>query len=502
MNTTTLPRLSLAEELPAELDYLVVGIRLEADGSVSHSLPEDVDAGPLDLDLLSSGAERRTKLGTTTSLGRLSTGARVVAVGLGAGLPSPDALRRGAGAAVRWIGAGLDDGAGARVGLLLHHEGAAGAMSVHEMVRATAEGGLLGGYRTLHPVGTVPEARIGEVVVLDRDATDHESPARHAIAVTAAVARARDWVNAPANLLFPESFADELTRWFDGSPVEMDVLDEDRLRTEGFGGVLAVGGGSAHRPRVVRAAYSPEGAAQKLVLVGKGVTFDSGGIDIKPAGRMLTMKSDMGGAAAVMTALRAIADLGLRVEVVAYAGLVENMPSGTAYRPSDILTMRDGTTVEVTNTDAEGRLVLADCLAAAQVEDADLVVDIATLTGACIRALGPSTIGLVANSDLVAGRLLHSAESSGEAMWQLPLTDEARDKLESPYADLASASTETYLGMQIAAAFLEHFVGDAHWAHLDIAGPAWHDGAPEGHLSSGGTGAGVRTLVDLALTLE
>lgn len=502
MNITTLPRLSLVEEFPEGLDHLVIGIRLSEDGTVVHTLPDEVESALLDLDLLQWGAGRRTKTGTVTYLGRLRGGPRVVAVGLGHGLPTPEVLRRAAGAALHDIVTGLDDGAGARVAVALQTDGAVRPMSVHDSVRAAAEGALLGTCVPLHPVGETPTPRVSEVVVLDRDALDHDAPVRLAAAVTAAVARARDWVNTPPNLLYPQSFATAVQDWFEDTAVEVTVLDEAQLAAEGFGGILAVGGGSVHAPRIVRATYSPAMAAQKLVLVGKGVTFDTGGIDAKPAGHMLTMKSDMGGAAAVMAALRAIADLGLQVEVVAYAGMVENMPSGSAYRPSDVLTMRGGTTVEVINTDAEGRLVLADCLAASQADNADLVVDIATLTGACVRALGPSTIGLVASSDIVAGRLLHAADMSGEAMWQLPLTDEARGKLESPFADLASASTEPHLGMQVAAAFLEHFVGERHWAHLDIAGPAWHDGAPTGYLAPGGTGAGVRTLVDLALTME
>lgn len=502
MNTTTLPSLALAEDLPDGIDYLVVGARLVEGRGVLHGLPEGVDTSPLDADLVDVGATKRTSVGTVTPIGRLADGTRVVAVGLGEAALAPETLRRAAGAALRAICSGLDDGAGVRVAVSLHEDAVAVPMSVFDTVRATAEGSLLGTYAPVHPVGDVPAPRVSRVFVLDAYADEHQAPLHLAVAVTGAVARARDWVNTPANLLYPQTFAETVTEWFEGVPVDVAVKDEEQLAAEGFGGVLAVGGGSTHAPRVVRASYRPDGAAQRLVLVGKGITFDAGGLDIKPAGHMLTMKSDMGGAAAVMTALRAIAELGLRVEVVAYAGMAENLPSGSAYRPSDVLTMRDGTTVEVTNTDAEGRLVLADCLAAAQDDDADLVVDIATLTGACIRALGPGTIGLVASSDAVAGRLLHAAGTSGEAMWQLPLTDEARDKLRSPYADLASSHTDPYLGMQVAAAFLEHFVGDHHWAHLDIAGPAWRDGDPEGYLAAGGTGSGVRTLVDLALTME
>lgn len=502
MNITTLPGLRLAEELPDGIDYLVVGTRLSSDQGTVYGLPDGIDTSALDLDLLAVGAEKRTTVGSITALGRLAGGSRVIAVGLGTGAPTPELLRRAAGSALRGIAAGVGAGDAVRVAVSLHEDAVIMPISVFDSVRAVAEGALLGTYEPIHPVGEPAGARIAEIVVLDAYAEDHAAATRLAVAVSTAVARARDWVNTPANLLYPETFAAAVTEWFDGAPVAVGVRDEQQLAAEGFGGILAVGSGSAHAPRVVRAAYSPANATQKLVLVGKGMTFDAGGIDIKPAGHMMTMKCDMGGAAAVMAATRAIADLGLRVEVVAYAGMAENMPSGTAYRPSDVLTMHDGTTVEVTNTDAEGRLVLADCLSASTDDDADLVVDIATLTGACMRALGLNTIGLVASSDVVAGRLLHAAEASGETMWQLPLTDEARDKLHTPYADMASSGTDGYLGMQVAAAFLEHFAGERNWAHLDVAGPAWREGGAEGYLSVGGTGAGVRTLVELALTME
>lgn len=501
MNTTTLPDLTLAEELPDGVDHLVVGIRQARHDGVVTAMPQDFETAGLDLELLNTAADRRCKVAATTPLGRSAGGVRVLAVGLGKELPTTEVLRRAAGSALRSVAGTVEDGARVRVAVSLHPDGAPRPLPVPDMVRAAGEGALLGTLAPVPMLGDAPQPRVGEVVVLDAD-LQQDTPLRLARSVAEAVSRARDWVNTPPNLLHPETFAESIVEYFADSAVQVSVRDEQQLSTEGFGGVLAVGAGSAYSPRVVRAAYRPDTPAQKLVLVGKGVTFDSGGLDIKPASGMLTMKCDMAGAAAVMAAVHAIADLGLCVEVVAYAGLVENMPSGSAYRPSDVLTMKGGTTVEVTNTDAEGRLVLADCLAASQEDEGDLVVDVATLTGACVRALGPSTIGLVANSDQVAARLLHAAETSGEAMWQLPLTDEARDKLESSYADLASASTEPALGMQTAAAFLERFVGERNWAHLDIAGPAWHEGSPTGYLAAGGTGSGVRTLVDLALTME
>ena len=280
------------------------------------------------------------------------------------------------------------------------------------------------------------------------------------------------------------------------------MLDEKVLERGGYGGLMAVGGGSDRGPRLVRFDYAPRGARGHLALVGKGITFDTGGLNLKTADGMYTMKSDMAGAAAVLAATRAIAELGLKVRVTTYAAMAENMPSGTAYRPSDVLTMFGGTTVENVNSDAEGRLVMADALVRAGQDRPDLIVDVATLTGACMVALGERVAGLMTNADEAADRVLDAAESAGEAFWQLPIPEGTRSKLDSKVADLRSGGNR-YGGALTAAAFLQTFVpDDILWAHLDIAGPAFNDEGPYDYVPTGGTGMAVRTLVALAQSLQ
>jgi len=234
--------------------------------------------------------------------------------------------------------------------------------------------------------------------------------------------------------------------------------------------------------------------------VGKGITFDSGGLSLKPSKSMETMKSDMAGAAATLGALQAIAELQPAVRVIGYLPLAENMPSGTAQRPSDVLTMYGGRTVEVLNTDAEGRLVLADALARSAEDSPDLVVDVATLTGAQLVALGPRISGVMANDDAVRDAVVDAARRAGEVMWPMPLPDELRKGLDSPVADLANVAADRFGGMLVAGLFLREFVpSEVRWAHLDIAGPAFNEGAPHGYTGKGGTGAATRTLVQIAL---
>ena len=317
-----------------------------------------------------------------------------------------------------------------------------------------------------------------------------------------AVVAARDWVNIPANLLYPESFADLVRRQVADTRIAVDVLDDKALSRGGYGGLMAVGGGSSRLPRLVRLAYRPRGAKRHLVLVGKGITFDTGGLNLKPAEGMYTMKCDMAGAAAVFAATAAVARLGLKINVTTYGALAENMPSSTAYRPSDVLTLYGGKTVENGNSDAEGRLVMADALARSAEDEPDLVVDVATLTGACVVALGERTSGLMSNDEELADQLLDAAEAAGEQFWQLPIPKEIRPKLDSKVADIRSVSGDRWGGALVAAAFLREFVPEGvPWAHLDIAGPAFHTGKPYGYVAPGGTGVGVRTLVALARSL-
>jgi leucyl aminopeptidase len=285
--------------------------------------------------------------------------------------------------------------------------------------------------------------------------------------------------------------------------VSVEVLDEKAMDRGGYGGILAVGSGSSRPPRLVRLSYAPRGARKHLALVGKGITFDSGGLNLKPAEGMYTMKCDMAGAAAVFAAVQAVAGLGLKVKVTAYGSLAENLPSDTAYRPSDVLTMYGGKTVENGNTDAEGRLVMADALVRASDDSPDLLVDVATLTGAAIVALGTRTAAVMATDDGTADQILDAAEAAGEEVWHLPIPAETRARLDSKVADLRSTAGDRAGGALVAAAFLREFVGEGvSWAHLDIAGPAFEDGSPYGYVTTGGTGAGVRTLVALAASLS
>jgi len=246
-------------------------------------------------------------------------------------------------------------------------------------------------------------------------------------------------------------------------------------------------------------AYSHPGAAKTVVLAGKGITFDSGGLSLKPPKSMEAMKSDMAAAAAVLAAVAAIAELGPAVNVIGYLAMAENMPSGTAQRPSDVITIYGGKTVEVLNTDAEGRLVLADALARSAEDSPDLVIDLATLTGAQLVALGPRIMGVMANDDDVREGMVDAAARAGEAAWPMPLPAELRDGLDSTVADIANVTGDRNGGMLVGGLFLREFVPPGvPWAHLDIAGPAYHEGEPYGYTTKGGTGAAVRTLVQVA----
>jgi len=310
----------------------------------------------------------------------------------------------------------------------------------------------------------------------------------------------RDLVNTPPSDLVPATFAARAEQVAANSGLAITILDESALADGGYGGIVGVGQGSVHPPRLVRLEHAPEGASRSLVLAGKGITFDSGGLSLKPAKSMEAMKSDMSGAAAVLGAIQAIAALRLPVRVVAYLPLAENMPSGSAQRPSDVVTIFGGTTVEVTNTDAEGRLVLADVLAASAADSPDILVDVATLTGAQIVALGPRVGGVMSNDDGLREAVVDAARRAGDAMWPMPLPAELGKGLESAVADLVNLPADSRGGgMLIAGLFLQEFVPDGvRWAHLDIAGPAFNESAPYGYTPKGGTGAATRTLVQLA----
>nr|WP_223128493.1 leucyl aminopeptidase [Terrabacter sp. MAHUQ-38] len=365
-----------------------------------------------------------------------------------------------------------------------------------ELVAAVAEGVALGAYAVSKAGTTSTDAVAAVALVGPADAVSRRAVKR-AAAIGEAVAYTRDLVNLPPNLLYPATFVDSLSDRIKGTKVKLKSYDMKALRAGGFGGTVGVGQGSANEPRIAVLSYTPSRSKASIAFVGKGITFDSGGLCIKPANGMLTMKCDMAGAAAVAGAVLAIAELGLPITVTGYLGLAENMPSSTAQRPSDVVTMRGGKTVEVLNTDAEGRMVLGDCIALASESKPDAIVDIATLTGAQVVALA-NTAAVMGNDDDFRTRVLEAAQSVGESMWPMPLPKELRPGLDSINADIAHKGGAEG-GMLTAGLFLGEFVGEGiPWGHLDIAGPAYNDKAPAGYWPKGGTGFGVRTLVGLA----
>ncbi|MFG2571803.1 leucyl aminopeptidase [Streptomyces sp. NPDC048481] len=424
----------------------------------------------------------------------------VLAVGLGSE-PEKDAafdaevLRRAAGAAARTL-------TGAKK--------AAFALPVTDAadLGAIGEGVVLGAYSfdaykqtaAADAKAKNDKAPLAEAVLLGgkpRDAA-HKAALARAVAVGEELNRARDLINMPPNDLDPQAFAALAQTAAKEHGIKIQVLDEKALVKGGYGGILGVGAGSASAPRLVKLSYTSSKAKKHLAFVGKGITYDSGGISLKPAGHNETMKCDMSGAAAVFAAVVAAARLGLEVNVTGWLALAENMPSGSATRPGDVLRMYSGKTVEVLNTDAEGRLVLADALWAASAEKPDAIVDVATLTGAMMLALGSRTFGIMANDDAFRTAVHEAAEEVGEPAWPMPLPEHLRKGMDSTVADIANMG-ERMGGGLVAGLFLREFVGEGiTWAHLDIAGPAFNEGAPFGYTPKGGTGTAVRTLVRLA----
>jgi leucyl aminopeptidase len=369
---------------------------------------------------------------------------------------------------------------------------------------AVATGALLGAYRYTTYKSTTSGSPGLATITIAAHATVQPGIDRAAI-IAASVAATRDLVNQPPSDLFPRSFADAVVTQAQGDDLKdrvvVDVIGEAELEQRGFGGLTGVGRGSIRGPRLVKVTYAPNDAAPLLSLVGKGITFDSGGISLKPAAKMETQKSDMAGAAAAVQALFAIARLGLPVRVTARLALAENMPSGSAVRPSDVLRIYGGKTVEVTNTDAEGRLVLADALVAAQEEAPDLLVDIATLTGAQVTALGRRTSGVMGTQS-AQQQVMLAAAAAGEPMWAMPIPEEMIRYFDSKTADLKNAGAPAG-GMLAAAAFLREFIGhNVEWAHLDVAGPAFNSDSAYGYTVAGGTGVPVRSLVALARSMS
>ncbi len=369
---------------------------------------------------------------------------------------------------------------------------------------AVTEGLLLGSYQFLSYKTKGEPSKLKKAVLVGSGGADVATAVREASVIAEAVRWARDIVNEPSGTKSPTEFAAAAKKLLTGKGVKVTVLTEGQIKTQKMGGVLGVGQGSTRPPRFVKVVYEPPAgkrAKGTLALVGKGVTFDTGGISIKPADGMEAMKTDMGGAAAVLAAMSTLRDLGVRHRVVAYAPMVENMPSGSAIRPGDVLKMRDGQTVEVLNTDAEGRLILADALSWAVDDEVDAIVDLATLTGACVVALGEKVAGLMGNDDDWCAQVRAASDLAGEPTWPLPLPTDYQKQLDSEVADLRNIGANRYGGALTAGLFLQSFVGDVPWVHLDIAGPARASG-DDGELTRGGTGFGVRTLARLARSFE
>jgi leucyl aminopeptidase len=370
-----------------------------------------------------------------------------------------------------------------------------------DAAQAVAEGMALGAYQFLEYKADGKPTKLAKVsIISDGGAAVRDALARGS-AIADAVAWARDLINTPAQNKPPAEVASEAKSLLRGRGVTVQVLDVAQLRQQKLGGVLGVGQGSTQTPRFLKLSYTPSGARGKtLALVGKGVVFDSGGLSLKTGAGMETMKSDMSGAAAVIGAMSALKGLDVKTPVTGYIPLVENMPSGTAIRPGDVLRIRNGKTVEVLNTDAEGRLILADALSLASEDKPAAVIDLATLTGACVVALGEKIAGLMGNDDDWSAQVQAAADRVGERVWPLPLPTDYRRGIDSSVADIKNVGPREG-GALTAGLFLQEFVDGVPWVHLDIAGPAFL-GSEDGYQPKGGTGFGVRTLIELARTFE
>lgn len=406
----------------------------------------------------------------------------VIAIGLGdADDIDDEAVRRAYGAAARSLTA--SDSV---------------AVSCEFGAAQVVEGLLLGGYAYSGFKQVDGESgRASVAVVVKHDA---RAEAERAVVVAESVNLARDFVNTPANHLTPARYAEAIATTAASCGVGVEILEEEELRSQGFGGILAVGGGSANPPRLVHLTWRPEADAPRVALVGKGITFDTGGISLKPAAKMEEMISDMAGSAAQFAAVIAAARLGVPLQIDAWLPLAENMPSGSATRPGDVITHYGGTTSEILNTDAEGRLVLADAIARA-CEDTgeggpDYLVETATLTGAQLVALGARTAGVMGSDDF-RDAVAAIGREVGEPAWAMPLLEEQHEELTSTVADIRNTHNARTGGMCFAGLYLAHFVpGDTQWVHIDVAGPAWNGGAARGYTPARATGAPVRTIVE------
>jgi leucyl aminopeptidase len=410
----------------------------------------------------------------------------------------PRELRRAAAAFVRRV-------PGGRVGVIDVGPLVGGAVSARRAAQAVAEGAVAATYRFSRYLSTEapPSLQSVAIVVPEGSTAEAESGLERGRAIAEAVSLGRDLVNTPARDMSPSRLAEVAGEVAARAGLEITVLDEEQIQAERLGGLMGVARGSAEPARLIKLVYRPEADSEgggsevaTVALVGKGITFDSGGLSLKSGPGMMTMKCDMSGAAAVIATLGACRALDVGVAVVGYAPATENMPGGRATKPGDILTTRNGKTIEVLNTDAEGRLVLSDALALAAEDEPDAIIDIATLTGACVAALGSKVAGLMSNDSRIVSAIERASAEAGEGVWHLPLPRAYRSSFESPVADMKNIGQQGNAGALVAGLILEEFVADRPWAHLDIAGPAFTEEETD-ESRKGGTGFSIATLLEL-----
>lgn len=487
----TMTTISLTQSNPVEIPTdLIVGYISDEGTSLSS------DA----LDQAITDLEPTTDAGASTVLPSCGTHARKIVL-VGTETPTMLKTRRtslddgiemsGTGRHRHYAAIGVRGSKASRVVL-------AGTYETFDEVVSAGVGALVGAYQFANYRDDAA-SDLNELVIVAPETIDEDEAIERIQALAQAQISIMDLVNRAPNDLYPETFVEYVADAVDGLPITVEVWDDDRLREENCGGILAVGAGSDRGPRLVKLTYAPADAKRTISFVGKGITFDSGGLSLKPSDSMETMKSDMTGAATVLNATIAAAKLGLQVGITTYLALAENMPGGHAQRPSDVITIRNGMTVEVLNTDAEGRLVMADALALAAETDTDAIVDVATLTGAQMVGLGARTAGVMGTAE-VRDVIVSCANEVGEAMWPAPLPLYLRESLKSNVADIANKGTR-WGGMLVAGIFLQEFVADKPWAHLDIAGPSYNDESAWGANPKGATGMSLLTLVEWVETL-
>ena len=477
------PSVSFAPLPSLDADWLAVGL-FEGEPVPNDTPSADVIAGMIAAKDFAGG------VGELAPLHGVRPGGALLVVGLGkrAAFDAGAAFRAGVAVAKK-----LSDRPRGEVAVAVPE---AALPHVSSLVEGLIVGTVGPGLRKIepqrHPFGSLVLVAPASI---EGDSDAIEAAVRRGRIVGEAVNLARELVNLPPDDKTPRALAKRAVAIAEEQGIEAEVWGLERLKTERFGGVMAVAKGSAHKPKFVQLRYRGGGKEAPIALVGKGVTFDSGGLSLKPSASMEDMKCDMAGAATVLATIQAAARLKLPVNVDASFALTENMTGGRAMKLGDVLTMRNGLTVEVLNTDAEGRLILADCLSLAAEGKPRFLIDLATLTGACLVALGTKTAGLFANDDPVADRLAVACKATGERAWRLPLDDDYGDLIKSKVAEIKNVGGK-WGGAITAAKFLQRFVGETPWAHLDIAGPAWAED-DSATRDAGGTGAFVRTLVTM-----